>query len=217
MRLRHSIILTLILGISLHLHGQKKYTYNDGPYVTYLEDKIEVLWLEEGNLNIDTLDLDAGESFETDEFPKVEFDSLTVRPYTNFEFDSISKFTAISDIHGQYDLFIKLLKTHGVVDDSLNWDYGQGHLVIVGDVLDRGPKVIEALWLIYHLESQALQSGGRVHLLLGNHELMVINNNLGYINRKYLYTSGISQRLYSQFFSQNTFFGKWLSIAFCPL
>ncbi|NNE25228.1 MAG: hypothetical protein HKN09_00160 [Saprospiraceae bacterium] len=209
--MRYSILLTYILTVSLHLQGQKKYTYDDGPYITFLEDKMEILWLEQGNLHLDTISMGLGDYFQTDRMPNIEYDKLTIRPYTQFEFDSVSKFTAISDIHGQYELFVKLLQTHGIIDEALNWSYGDGHLIIVGDVLDRGPQVIEALWLIYHLEGQALASGGRVHMLLGNHELMVINNNLGYLNKKYLYTSGISQRLYSQFFSQNTFFGKWLS------
>ena len=211
MQMRSSILLTFILCFSLHAHAQKKFTYNDGPYISYLDDKIEVLWLENGELKIDTIDPSIERRFDSDKFPSVDINNLSIRQYERFEFDSVEKFTAISDIHGQYDLFVRLLKVHGIIDDELNWQYGDGHLIVVGDVLDRGPEVIEALWLIYHLENQALDAGGRVHLLLGNHEMMVINNNLGYINRKYFYTSGISQRLYSSFFGQNTFFGKWLS------
>ena len=33
-----------------------------------------------------------------------------------------------------------------IVDDGGNWAFGQGHLVVVGDVFDRGDEVTEILW-----------------------------------------------------------------------
>ena len=57
------------------------------------------------------------------------------------------KLAAISDIHGQYNSMKQLLMVHGIIDEQLNWSFGTGHLVITGDVFDRGEQVTEALWL----------------------------------------------------------------------
>ena len=71
-----------------------------------------------------------------------------------------------------------------VIDTDLTWSFGDGHLVIVGDVFDRGPNVTECLWLIYRLEQEASAAGGAVHFLLGNHELMVMRGDLRYLNER---------------------------------
>lgn len=63
--------------------------------------------------------------------------------------NSIDKFTAVSDIHGQYNLFVELLKANNVIDRENNWSYGNGVLLINGDIFDRGNKVSESLWLVF--------------------------------------------------------------------
>ncbi|HBN90745.1 MAG TPA: metallophosphoesterase, partial [Rheinheimera sp.] len=91
----------------------------------------------------------------------------TLEPLLRYQTDTVA---VISDIHGQYDLMKKLLSAHAVVNADANWSFGQGHLVVIGDVMDRGDKVTEILWWLYQLEQQAEAAGGKVHLLLGNHE-----------------------------------------------
>src|SRR5687767_4109579 len=39
----------------------------------------------------------------------------------------------VSDIEGEYEAFKQLLKAAGVIDNTLNWTFGKGHLVIAGD------------------------------------------------------------------------------------
>ncbi|GAB2927871.1 metallophosphoesterase [Rheinheimera gaetbuli] len=120
------------------------------------------------------------------------------------------KVAAISDVHGQYDIMAALLKANAVVDAELNWSFGAGHLVVVGDVMNRGDKVTEILWWLYQLEQQAHSAGGKVHLLLGNHETMVLYNDLRYINKKY---QQVAQQLgtdYSGLYSESSVLGQWL-------
>jgi hypothetical protein len=76
--------------------------------------------------------------------------------------------------------------------------------------MDRGPQVTESLWFLYKLEKEAALAGGKVHTMLGNHELMVMHGDIGYINPKYRYTSGITQTPYPDFFNSQTILGKWL-------
>jgi len=123
----------------------------------------------------------------------------------------VSRIFAVSDIHGEYDALTSLLVNAGVVNESLGWSWGNGHLVILGDVFDRGFRVTECLWLIHRLEREAEEAGGRVHYLLGNHELMVLQGDLRYVNEKYLdgvvSESGVR---YDDLFGPAMELGRWL-------
>jgi len=117
---------------------------------------------------------------------------------------------AVSDIHGQFGLFRRLLERHGVIDTNGSWCWGDGHLVIVGDVFDRGPTVTEAWWAIHQLEQAARRHGGRVHVLLGNHELMVLQGDLRYIHEKYKATAEILQMPLPELYGPRSVLGAWL-------
>jgi hypothetical protein len=56
--------------------------------------------------------------------------------------------------------------------DNLNWIGGKTHLVQIGDVLDRGDKPRDIFNLAIKLEKEAEAAGGKVHMLIGNHEEM---------------------------------------------
>jgi hypothetical protein len=56
-------------------------------------------------------------------------------------------------------------------------------------VFDRGPQVTETLWTIHQLEQQARKKGGRVHLLLGNHEVGVMHGDVRYVHAKYVHAA----------------------------
>ena len=82
--------------------------------------------------------------------------------------------------------------------------------MIVGDVFDRGDKVTETLWALFKLEKQAKAAGGKVHLLLGNHEFMILHGDIRYINPKYRFTTGSFGIEYPKLYDQHTVMGRWL-------
>lgn len=86
------------------------------------------------------------------------------------EWSGVDRVVAIGDVHGAYDRFVEILKTAGIVDDSLRWAAGSTHVVQLGDLVDRGDDSRKALDLVRRLEKEAEKAGGRLHLLLGNHE-----------------------------------------------
>ena len=96
-----------------------------------------------------------------------------------------SKVIAISDIEGNFNGFSSFLLKQDIIDSNFNWIFGNGHLVLVGDFMDRGDQVLECLWLIYSLEQQAKEHRGQVHFILGNHEAMNFYGHLGYLSDKY--------------------------------
>jgi uncharacterized protein YfiM (DUF2279 family) len=82
---------------------------------------------------------------------------------------------------------------------------------VLGDVFDRGSNHLEILWLLYQLEGEARRAGGGVHLVLGNHETMVLMGDLRYLNPKYVQTAqllGVSS--YSELFGPTSVLGQWL-------
>ncbi len=99
-----------------------------------------------------------------------------------WQFPAAERIVAVADIHGAYGAFETILKQAEVIDESLQWSGGATHLVIVGDVLDRGAGSRRALDLIMRLESESEMHGGGVHLVLGNHELMNLTGDLRYVS-----------------------------------
>jgi len=98
-----------------------------------------------------------------------------------WHFSGAKRIVAVSDIHGAYDALIATFQEAGVIDDSLAWNGADTHLVITGDLLDRGPESRRVMDLIIRLEREAIRAGGRVHQLLGNHEVMNLIGDLRYV------------------------------------
>jgi hypothetical protein len=121
-----------------------------------------------------------------------------------------SKLFVISDIEGEYETLKQLLWKAGVMDQHFNWTFGKGHLVIIGDVFDRGNQVTEALWLIYLLEDKAKKAGGYVHYLLGNHELMNLNGDYRYVHPRYMELARQTGVAYDSIYREHTELGRWL-------
>lgn len=124
------------------------------------------------------------------------------------------KIFAVSDIEGNFNTLVNLMQQHGVINEHLDWSFGSGHFVMIGDVFDRGNHVTEMLWLLYHLEAQALENGGYVHLLMGNHEALNLRGDLRYIEPKYTTFSKLTEELlginYVSLFSNDSELGRWL-------
>jgi diadenosine tetraphosphatase ApaH/serine/threonine PP2A family protein phosphatase len=121
-----------------------------------------------------------------------------------------SRWAAVSDVHGQADLLLALLQAHGIVDAARAWAWGDGVLVVTGDVFDRGPAQLEALWALYRLAQEARAAGGRVELLLGNHEAMVLAGDLRYLHPRYHEVAARLGRSYDRLFAGDTELGAWL-------
>jgi hypothetical protein len=81
---------------------------------------------------------------------------------------------AIGDIHGAYNGLISILRDTDLIDDNNQWTGGTTTLVQTGDIVDRGPGVRKVLDLLIDLERQAEEQGGRVLVLMGNHEAMTL-------------------------------------------
>jgi hypothetical protein len=122
----------------------------------------------------------------------------------------------ISDIEGNFNGFYSFLLKNGVMDKDFNWTFKDGHLVLVGDFVDRGEYVTQVLWLIYMLEEKAKKHNGKVHYILGNHEMKNMQGDVRYVLQHYVRTaqqiSGEAEcsKAYRYLFSANSELGRWL-------
>jgi hypothetical protein len=98
-----------------------------------------------------------------------------------YRWSDVDRVVAMSDPHGAYSSMVQTLVNAGVIDAEQNWSGGTTHLVITGDLLDRGAESRQIMDLVMHLESQAPENGGMVLLTLGNHEVMNLVGDLRYV------------------------------------
>jgi 3',5'-cyclic AMP phosphodiesterase CpdA len=98
-----------------------------------------------------------------------------------WHFEDVERIVAVGDVHGAYDAFVTTLQNAGVIDDEMRWSGGQTHLVSTGDLVDRGAESRRVMDLMMRLEREASRAGGKVHQLLGNHEVMNLNGDLRYV------------------------------------
>ena len=94
----------------------------------------------------------------------------------------VERVVAFADVHGAYEELTALLRTTGVVDAGLRWSGGRTHLVSLGDLLDRGADSRRVMDLLMRLQEEAAAAGGRVHVVLGNHEAMNVLGDLRYVD-----------------------------------
>jgi len=94
----------------------------------------------------------------------------------------IERVVAFADVHGAYAELTALLRSVGVVDEDLRWTGGHTHLISLGDLLDRGADSRKVMDLLIRLQGEAASAGGRVHVVLGNHEAMNVLGDLRYVD-----------------------------------
>lgn len=215
-------LLYMIIGLSINLNSYTichsgvtgRDSINDGPYFYFADNELKARWIENDRIKEYFVD--------QENFPEIKkkfnllFDYrdlknvLILKPSFSQKYKIIDSLAVISDIHGEYNAYINLLKASGIVDNDLNWKFGKGHLVVLGDIFDRGDKVTEIFWHLFGLEKQAAKAGGMVNLLLGNHELMNLSKDLDYVNEKYKKVETILNTNYYDLYSENSVLGIWL-------
>ncbi|MGL5682696.1 MAG: hypothetical protein ACRDDZ_06500 [Marinifilaceae bacterium] len=117
---------------------------------------------------------------------------------------------AVSHMDGHFNEFVDLLRRIHVIDSAFNWKWGNNHLVLLGNAVGTGNDNMALLWLIYSLEQQSQNCGGKVHYILGENEEKLLNGKLRNIAPKYTDLSYNLSVPYSFFWSNNSFLAQWL-------
>ena len=187
----------------------------DGPIIIYENDKIinyqifpKDTSFTTSNVEIskqDTLTCYVDETKDTFQFQLK--DTLQIEPTA---YALPNKMLIISDIEGNFKGFKSILLGNQIIDNKFNWTFGNNHVVLVGDFFDRGLNVTECLWLIYKLEKEAEQQGGKVHFIIGNHEMMNLKGQLKYVRDKYHENADTLKLDYEKWYTDRSELGKWL-------
>jgi hypothetical protein len=225
-----TFVILACLAISFGLYHDATFRYaenpemmnwdKDGPYIFDKTDSVVTVNYIRGNQN-DGFYLDQKEytsNFQIPAFCYFPLDS------TRFEFainpkieipantyNNNAKILAISDIESSFKTFRDFLIAHKVIDEKLNWTFENGHLVLLGDFVDRDFSATQVLWFIYKLEQDAKQKGGNVHYILGNHELKNMQGNFENTSPKYYHVSSILKKQQTELYGANSHLGKWMS------
>ena len=94
------------------------------------------------------------------------------------------KLIAVGDLHGSSDAFLRIVSAFDLVDDELEWKAGDVHLIMMGDICDRGSgsRIIYELLIRWQLKAPEL--GSRISFIIGNHEVMNIVGYRAYNNAR---------------------------------
>lgn len=192
----------------------------DGPYVFYKGDSIVVKQIEIQNGQAVVLT----HTYPAKDRAKIQLNiRFSDHPEKNFKvrlspelknepciWPQPAKLLAISDIEGEFDALRDLLLANKIIDTAYNWLYGNGHVVLCGDLFDRGKDVPATIWLLYKLEQEAKLKGGYFHIVLGNHDIMNLSGDLRYLQAKYKENAALLGLDYMELYNKETELGRWL-------
>lgn len=106
-----------------------------------------------------------------------------------------SRLVVVGDLNGAADALVEILRGTRLVDAKLTWCGGNAQLVQLGDLFNRGGGARDAFTLLLKLQREAGRAGGRVSVLLGNHEVMTALGNEAYCTEEeYLAFATVAER-----------------------
>jgi hypothetical protein len=95
---------------------------------------------------------------------------------------SAQRIVAVGDLHGDYGVWLDIARSAGLIDTRNRWAGGNTTFVQTGDIADRGPDSLKIIRLLQNLQKEAPKAGGKVVVLLGNHEAMNVTGDLRYVD-----------------------------------
>lgn len=208
----YTFLISFLIAAQSLLARQDGQGISEGPYIYYENNQLNAKWLANGQLK--TAENLSNEMLRTSFGWEIGVAALKLqmkeKPKAELYYHNIQRVAVISDIHGQLDLMVTLLRQHGVIDSNNRWAFGKGHLVVNGDIAGRGDQVTEAFWLVYQLEIQATAAGGKVHYLAGNHEQMLLTGDHRYLHQKYVESAALMGVSVQEMYAENSILGDWL-------
>jgi hypothetical protein len=91
-----------------------------------------------------------------------------------------ARIVAVGDLHGDYGAWLDVARDAKLVDGANHWAGGATMLVQLGDIVDRGPDSLKIIRHLQQLQREAPRAGGKVVVILGNHEAMNLLGDLRY-------------------------------------
>src|ERR1051326_3232090 len=80
----------------------------------------------------------------------------------------------IGDPQGWLEPLFRILQDVGLMNLEGHWTGGGATLAVAGDLVDRGPDGVGVIDLLMRLQSSAASEGGAVHVVIGNHDVLLL-------------------------------------------
>jgi polyhydroxyalkanoate synthesis regulator phasin len=90
------------------------------------------------------------------------------------------RIVAVGDLHGDYQAWLTIARAAGLIDARNRWAGGKTTLVQLGDITDREADSLKIVRSLQQLQKEAPRKGGRVIVVLGNHEAMNLTGDYRY-------------------------------------
>jgi len=94
-----------------------------------------------------------------------------------------ARIIAVGDIHGELAHLGAILRECELIDAQGTWRGGTTHLVLLGDLVGGSADSRLLVNFVLRLETEAKAQGGAVHALLGNHDLIPAQGDVGKMTR----------------------------------
>ncbi|MFC1654186.1 metallophosphoesterase [Myxococcota bacterium] len=120
------------------------------------------------------------------------------------------RIVAVGDVHGNFEGLSQILQRAQIINADLKWIGGRTVLVQTGDLLDRGGAVRQVLDLLMDLQKQAASAGGRVIVLMGNHEVMNLTGEFDLVSTEAYASFPGGAMEYRKALGPEGRYGKWL-------
>lgn len=186
----------------------------DGPYLIHCEEGARFIGVTACGTITDTTCRQIPASFKVcDHQGRFPFE-VSLRPIRRQNWncrEEPGRTFVMSDPHGRMDCVVSLLRGNGVIDEDLHWNYGSDHMVVIGDIFDRGDDAVQIFWLFYKLQQEAADAGGRLTMLIGNHEPMEFSGDMRYATPKYDILARKLGIEYRDLFGPDSELGRWIS------
>lgn len=82
------------------------------------------------------------------------------------------RIVAVGDLHGDFLAWTTIARAAGLIGGNGHWTGGNAILVQMGDITDREPDSLKIIRNLQQLQREAPRNGGKVFVILGNHEAM---------------------------------------------
>jgi hypothetical protein len=80
----------------------------------------------------------------------------------------------VGDVQGFAEPLRRVLRQAGLIDAANAWSGGDATLAVLGDLVDRGPDGVGVIELLMRLQTEAPASNGRVVVVVGNHDILLL-------------------------------------------
>lgn len=222
-----ALLLAVAFAVALYFgidvdYGDDERSYkvgDEGPHVFFQGDQLQVNHIRgsrEQGFYLQQQLVPLGQRLKTEVYFPLENTSFSVEIHGDIktpaiEYQDDQPILVLSDIESAYKSLRDFLIAAKVVDTELNWTFGKGHLVLLGDFVDRDSSTTQVLWFIYQLEQLAQQQGGTVHYILGNHEIKNLQGNFQSAAKKYQYVATLLGKQQYELYGEQSLLGRWLT------